>query len=85
MIRNVERVCRAGKPGLRWWLMGARARKPRIEEIREKAESLVMMLESLEDDVKRGRYHEVHRRVEFASADARELLEMLEEFDCGDR
>jgi len=86
-IRNTERVCEAGKAKLRWWLMTVR--RPKIEEIREKVESLVRMLESLEYDVKRRRYHEAYRRVSFASADAKELLELLEEYDpcvdCGCR
>lgn len=64
-------------------------RRPRIEEIRERAEALVRMLESLEVDVKRRRYHEAYRRISFASADAKELLELLEEYDpcvdCGGR
>jgi DNA repair exonuclease SbcCD ATPase subunit len=61
------------------------ARRPKVEEIRSKAESLVGMLESLEDDIRRRRYHEAYRRAGFALADAKELLELLEEYDpCAD-
>lgn len=55
--------------------------RSKIEEIRERAASLLSMLDSLEDDVKRRRYHEAYRRVRFALADVKELLELLEEYD----
>jgi len=88
-IRKAEGVCKVGKPGLRWWLRMAVERRVRIEDIKERAESLVRMLESLEEDVKRRRYHEAYRRASFVSADAKELLELLEEYDpcvdCGGR
>ncbi|MDT7970528.1 MAG: hypothetical protein RQ842_08165 [Vulcanisaeta sp.] len=87
-IRKAGGICKAGKPGLRWLGMAV-GRRVRIEDIKEKALALAGALESLEDDIGRRRYHEAYRRVKFALADAKELLELLEEYDpcvdCGGR